>query len=280
MRTAEERDEIFGLIIRSVQENAKRPIELSPSTNVTLDDNEIFLMLCELIAYSGQVRSEVIYKRIIETEILKRALNFGDYGSVAKINPEEFLNRYWREIRVIRFRWKAKNMIAAAKVMQKIVKEHGSFSGFLNEFDLPKRLETESDIDKFWQRTDQILEAIKEYEMPSFKNVTSLMHLLDNLGYPCLKPDSTVMKILYNVGLIEKGRGERILRQAVRTIQEYCVGKDITPKVMDRYLLIFGGQSDWKDYIEEPFCNSSKGCDKLYCLIRKYNYCVIAKGSS
>ena len=120
-------------------------------------------------------------------------------------------------------------------------------------------------------------EAFKAYGMPGLKNYRTLMHFLENMGYPCLKPDRIVMRVMHNVGLVEKETGKKNLRQAVRTIQEYCVGKDITPKMMDRFLLIFGGQSDFKESMKRTFCYSSEKCDIADCEIRRQGYCVIAK---
>ena len=116
-------------------------------------------------------------------------------------------------------------------------------------------------------------EAFKAYGMPGLKNTTTLMHFLENMEYPCLKPDRIVMRVMHNVGLVEKETGERHLRQAVRTIQEYCVGKDITPKMMDRFLLMFGGQSDFEGLMDRTFCYSSERCDITDCEIRRQGYC-------
>jgi len=54
-------------------------------------------------------------------------------------------------------------------------------------------------------------EAFKAYGMPGLKNTTTLMLFLDNMGYPCLKPDRIVMRVMHNVGLVEKETGKKHL---------------------------------------------------------------------
>ena len=279
MRTVEERDRILGLIIKSVEENAKTPPDLAkPISKSYQDDKEIFLKICELIAYQG-ANAKVVTNKVIKEGLLEKALANGDFNEVAKRTPENFKKQFWKEIKAIRFHSKLENMIGVARAMQKIVQEHGSFHNFVKKFNLPKELKSTSDVDKFWHwdGVDKVREGFESYGMPGLKNYRTLMHFLENMGYPCLKPDRIIMRVMHNVGLVEKETGKKNLRQAVRTIQEYCVGKDITPKMMDRFLLIFGGQSDFKESMKRTFCYSSEKCDIADCEIRRQGYCVIAK---
>ncbi|MBC7363647.1 MAG: DNA-3-methyladenine glycosylase I [Candidatus Aminicenantes bacterium] len=278
MRTVEERDRILALIIKSVEENAKTQPDLAtPTSKIYQDDKEIFLKICELIAYQG-VRASVVTE-IIKKGLLEKALANGDFNEVAEWTPEKFEKYFWEEIKDIRFPAKLEKMIGVARAMQKIVQEHGSFHNFLKNFNLPEELKSISDVDKFWHwdGVEKVREGFESYGMPGLKNYRTLMHFLENMGYPCLKPDRIVMRVMHNVGLVEKETGKKHLRQAVRTIQEYCVGKDITPKIMDRFLLMFGGQSDFKDSMNRTFCYSSDKCDITDCEIRRQGYCVIAR---
>lgn len=275
MRTGRERDKIFDLIVKTVNEKAEKPIKIREKKIIRLDDNQIFILLCYLIAYSQRANSKRVKKEVIKSGTLKKALANGNYLIIAKRNKRDFIEKYWASLKAIRFKKKLGQMIEVAKSLKKIKKKHGSFMNFLESFGLPKKIKTQAVVDNFWEAAKQIHDALNGFRMPAFRNITSLMHLLRDLGYPCLKPDSTVMRIMFNVGLVEKRKGKTDLIKVVRTVQQYCLSRNITPSIMDQYLLMFGGQSVAREEKGDTFCKPSKECNTSDCPIRKHHLCVI-----
>ena len=94
--------------------------------------------------------------------------------------------------------------------------------------------------------------------MPYYKNITTLLHLLLHLGFPCLKPDLIVMTVAAKIGIVAERKnhntyGFKERKLAVKTIQQYCLNRNIKPAVMDLYILIYGGQKDALRYVNRGF---------------------------
>jgi hypothetical protein len=71
------------------------------------------------------------------------------------------------------------------------------------------------------------------------------------MRYDCIKPDSAVMKVSKNLGIVNKESGDINFTKTVRTIQEYSIERNLRPAVLDLYFLIEGRQTDANKYEEE-----------------------------
>ena len=57
------------------------------------------------------------------------------------------------------------------------------------KYNVPKELHDENDINNFWKQFDIVLTEFQRLDMPYYKNITTLLHLLLHLGLRCVKPD-------------------------------------------------------------------------------------------
>lgn len=82
--------------------------------------------------------------------------------------------------------------------------------------------------------------------MPFMGNITTLLHMLLEMGYDCIKPDRILLKFANEVGISNKKR-------FVRVLQEYSLYKNIKPSIVDLYLLIYGGQLSAKHFVKPEY---------------------------
>jgi len=211
------------------------------SVNVHLNDNQILKIFIELVFYSQGANSALVDKLIKDERL---TLAFCDYNVnlIAQIKPEEFIDTYWYFVKVIRFKKKIAAIVNCAKCLVEINENHGSFNKLLNICNLPTKIESENDIDRFWRGFNSLQTLLRKIDMPFFKSTTSLLHLLLHLGYDCIKPDRIVMNVSQEIGIVPKSTGNKNLIDVVRYIQRYSIIKGIRPSIIDFYLLIDGGQ--------------------------------------
>jgi hypothetical protein len=76
-----------------------------------------------------------------------------------------------------------------------------------------------------------------------------------DLGYPCVKPDSVVMNVSKKLGLVPSDKGDPNLIEAVESIQQYCIVKNMKPSIIDLYFLIYGGQDGVRNLVLPRFYN-------------------------
>ena len=60
---------------------------------------------------------------------------------------------------------------------------------------IPKTASSEVDISEFWTEFYRAKSELKNFGMPFFQKMPSLLHLLEDNSYFYLKPDSVVMKV-------------------------------------------------------------------------------------
>ena len=111
----------------------------------------------------------------------------------------------------------------------------------------------ESDIVQFWTCFNQLLKILKSNKVPFFQSTTSLLHLLLDLGYDCVKPDLVVMKVAKKLNIVDSVAGDINFRKTVRFIQEYSIDRKIRPSVVDFYFLIDEGQMGAKKFVNQEF---------------------------
>ena len=95
--------------------------------------------------------------------------------------------------------------------------------------------------------------VIEINKIPFFQSTTSLLHLLLDLGYDCVKPDLLVMKVAKKLNIVDSVVGNKNFRKTVRLIQEYAIDRKIRPSVVDFYFLIDEGQMGARKFVKPEF---------------------------
>jgi 3-methyladenine DNA glycosylase Tag len=228
--------------------------------------------MCVAIAFSQGARSALVGE-LIESDVFRAAFAEFDPAELRKRSATKIVRAHWRELSVIRFREKITRIVRCAQVLHSIETEHGSFDGFLKSFGIPQRIHSLADIGVFWSCFDSLQAVMKRRRMPFFRSTTSLLQLLLQLDYDCIKPDLIVMRLALRIGLVPRETGDRNLRRATRAVQEYTVHKGIRANAMDWYLLAFGGQSGAKRHLNQSFCPSRGACNNMHCAVGRDRQC-------
>ena len=220
---------------------------------VETEKNNLLRVMTSLIAYSNNAPSDTVGE-MIESGVLEKVFHKFVIDIVSYLDAENIIDCNWHNIRSIRFKKKVNAIIDCARHLQKIGKDKSSIESLYKSFNLPKEINNESDIIKFWDQFDIILANYKRLGMPYFKNDTTLLHLLLHLGFPCVKPDLIVMKVAAALGIVADKENYNTYspsekKSVVTTIQRYCFQRDIKPAVLDFYFLIYGGQKYYLNYV-------------------------------
>ncbi len=243
---------VTPLFSQEIQSRTNRYAE-----TVARENNNLLRVMASLIAYSNNAPSDAV-AAILESGVFERVFFHFDIRTVARMNPDWIIENNWGAIRDIRFKKKVGAIITCAKLLASNRNSNISIETFFDNYNLPKELATEDDINRFWQQYDYLLAGFIVMDMPYFKNDTALLHLLLYLGFPCIKPDLIVMKVAAAIGLIDSRKDYTLCslkerKSVVRTVQEYCCSRKIKPEVMDLYLLIFGGQNYARRYVSDGY---------------------------
>jgi hypothetical protein len=229
-----------------------------------LKDEEILRRLVVLIAYSNNANAERV-ERLVERGVFDHIFQNYSIGNAARLSPESLIRDHWPEVKDIRFKYKIAAMVSCSAPLLSIGERHGSFMRYLRSVGLPSTLQSDSDIQSFWEGFNQIRSHFLELHFPYFRNFTSLCHLLMDLGFDCAKPDIAVMKAAVDLGIVrpppkqrknpEKNGAhpEKSLRKAVETIQTYALCRSMRPPVIDLYFLIHGQQSGVIGLVERAY---------------------------
>ena len=230
-------------------------VELNKRKNKTFslfsNENEILKKLSHLIAYSQNANSEIVEQVLKSGNFDAAFLNF-KIDEVVKLNPCDIAEEHWNSIQGIRQQAKLFHIVSLARKIKNI----GSFTEILNDNQIPKTIVNESDIVQFWTGFDQLLKILKTNKIPFFQSTTSLLHLLLDLGYDCVKPDLVVMKVAKKLNIVDIVIGDKNFRKTVRFIQEYAIDRKIRPSVVDFYFLIDEGQMGARKFVTENFYQS------------------------
>lgn len=252
----------IDLIIRRINSSKKEPefskeieARLQRSPKIVNNDKRVLKEFSILIAYSQNAKSNLV-SDMLERNIWEDIFNKFEVDEVEKMNAKVVEDKYWNKIKVIRFRQKIRSIIGCAKSLRMIKNKYGSFSSLLIRADIPIRLYSEEDIERFWAGFNFLKKEFKESNMPFFRQPTSLLHFLLHLGYDCVKPDIIVMKVAKEFGIVPSEKGTKNLLSVVRFIQTYCVKKGtkrIRPSTVDLYFMIYGGQSWARQFVNDSF---------------------------
>jgi len=226
-------------------------------TTVTREGNNLLRVMAKLIAYSNNAPSDKV-TQLIETDHFERAFHRFDLAAVASDNPERIVESHWPTIKAIRFQKKVGYIVECARLLLKLGKDKATIESLYQQHNIPVQLANSGDIDCFWQKFDTILSRYEREGMPYFKNMTTLLHLLLHVGFPCVKPDLVVMRTAAQIGLVQGRENHNAYRPverklAVKTIQEYCLSRSVHPAIIDLYLLVHGRQRDSIRYVSQDF---------------------------
>ena len=219
----------------------------------TLSNNEIIKIFIELIAFSQNANSKKV-SEIIKKPIFKKAFADYDIDKIAKMNPCDIADEYWKDISGIRQQAKIFHIVTLARKINKI----GSFDKLLLDTKIPKSIITNDDIEEFWFGFKKLKKVMNEHKIPFFRSTTSLLHFLLEMGYDCAKPDLVVMRVAKKLDIVESEKGEKNLVKAIRTIQEYSIDSGIRPSVIDFYFLIDEGQKEATKFVKDEFYKKEK----------------------
>lgn len=208
----------------------------------TLTENQILETFTKLIAYSQNANSDLVEK-IIKSEIFNEVFSNFDIVKVSQMNPCDLADKYWSKISGIRQQAKLFHIVSLARKIKRI----GSFSIILTETEIPKQINSEEDIDKFWNGFEKLRKSFITNKIPFFRSTTSLLHFLLETGYDCIKPDLVVMKVSKKLGIVDTDKGEKNLIKTAKTIQQYSIRTKIRPPIVDLYFLIQEGQLGQKN---------------------------------
>lgn len=240
------------------EEIAKRN-KRDPAT--ILSDSDVLRRMARVIAFAGARATAV--EEMLDTGIFEDIFHNFEIDKVAQMDSMA-VNQHWvnskvnnikeKNIQVIRFRKKLTAIIDCGKSLSSIKSKYGSFMNFLKECDFPSSLDSEADIEKFWQGFNRIRTKLKKEDVPYIRQFTSLSHFLIMSGYDCIKSDVIVMKVAKQLGIIDSDKEtEKNKLKVVRFIQRYSVNRNIRPSIVDFYLLIYGRQSWAIKFVNSSF---------------------------
>ena len=93
-------------------------------------------------------------------------------------------------------------------------------------------------------------EKLLEIEVPFISSTTTLLHLLLELGYNCVKPDRVIMKVSKEIGIVNSEKGEKNLKLATKSLQYYSIITGISSQIIDLYFLVYGKQTGAIKFID------------------------------
>jgi 3-methyladenine DNA glycosylase Tag len=82
--------------------------------------------------------------------VFARAFCNFNIARLAKQDPPRLLKKYWPYLSHMRFRGKVGSMVKCAQILEDIRREHGSFARLLKHHQIPQRIRTEKEFNRFW----------------------------------------------------------------------------------------------------------------------------------
>lgn len=215
-----------------------------------LSDDELLRVYAILLAFSQGANSEFVRDRLVLTGDFDKIFQNFSVDKVAKMDAEELKSKHWaKPLTYIRMKSKVDRIIDFARK----IKEHGSLSKIFTNSQIPKTIQSNSDIATFWKAFDELKALMKEREISYLQSTTTLLHYLLDTGYDCIKPDSAVMGVAERIGIVDNKAGDRNLRKTVNTLLEYSVARKLRPSEVDLYFLIAKPQEGAKKYVHKEF---------------------------
>ena len=198
----------------------------------TLSDAEYFKWLVLIVFYSGFRAETVTDKRPVIIE------HFPDYRRVAKYGDAD-RRRILSDDRMIRHEGKIDACIRNAREFAGVISRNGSFQSWLDSFDA-------ADGGPNLERLVKALGTTFNWFKPTTAN-----HFLTHLGYPTIKPDSVVRRILWRLGLLNDEDDEAGAINVGRAIA-HAVGVPVP--YVDYVIVCYGQESHHSVGLERGIC--------------------------
>lgn len=237
------------------------------------NDHEMMRLFCVAISYSQGARSSQVAS-LVNSTVFRAAFSGFDSKRLAASDPERILRDHWNELSDLRFRGKIRRIVRCAQVLNDITNRHGKFSDYLLGFNIPQRIRTEADIDRFWLGFDALQGDLRARGMPFFRSTTSLLQILLDLDFDSIKPDLIVMRLVRRIRITPRETGDRTLRHAVRALQTFSVRQHGRAAALDLAMLAFGGQSQASKLLSTRFCPPKDPCVNSACLLWANRLCT------
>lgn len=203
-----------------------------------LSDENYFHIMVKVVFYSG-FRAETVKAK--EGVILK---HFPDLNTTASYGEQDIEN-ILGDPSMIRNRRKLNACVDNARLMQKLIKQHGSFRDYLYSFGALEALE------------DVLL--LKETLEASFAFLggITVYHFMTDAGLPVLKPDRVLTRIFQRLGLIED---EQQLLKTVLQGQKFAASTGLPIRYIDIVFVLYGQASATAYGISEGVCLTVPRC--------------------
>lgn len=204
-----------------------------------LTDDLCYDLLVQVVFYSGMRAATVTKKMPAIRE------SFADYRRVAEYSPAE-VDRLLANDKVLRHRRKIEACVQNAKVMQEIVKRHGSFASYMASFDPNASFEN--------------LVLLKEELEARFAYLggITVYHFLTDLALPVLKPDRVISRIFRRLGLVE------LERQHLKTVihgRKFAEATGLPIRYIDIVLVAYGQVRSIEFGIDRGICLDEPRCN-------------------
>ena len=242
------------------------------------DDTTLMKHLGVAIAHSQGSRSVDIAK-LVKTKTFSLAFCCFSIPELAKKHPEEIIREHWKKLGRMRFRGKIRAIVKCADVLQSIKNDYGSFAKLLRHHKIPRRINTNTEFELFWEGFETLKKEMNSRQMPFFRSTTSLLQLLLDLDYDSVKPDLIIMRLARRLSLTDKETGDKNMKNVVQLIQQYCLKRPSRPSAVDLMMLSYGGQTSASELLSEKFCPPNDPCKNSLCSLGKEGLCSSYVGS-
>lgn len=210
-------------------------------------DDEFFWKLTMIVFYSG-FRAATVTERL---GAIKR--HFPNWRTVAGYGAED-VRRILDDPGMIRNKRKVAAVVENAVVFAGLIREHGSFQGYIDSFRPNESFE-------------QLLVLKRDLEtrLSYFGGVTAY-HFLTDIGLPVLKPDRVLCRIFHRLGLIsDEADIQETVRQGRRFAEE--TGQPI--RYIDIVFVAYGQVQSQEFGIDKGICLKNPRCHECglttYC---------------
>jgi len=252
--------ETLDTLIERIRRHAREPefsIEVKRrqgEPDFSRSDAALLERMIELVAFSQAARSDVV-NRLIQEGRFKAAFGSFEPSHVSQLDQEAIKATHWHRVKGMRQRKKLDQMVNCGRSLVQIAEKHGSFMNYLKKFEFSTRLTNDGEIDAFWHAFDRLWADFRTMKVPLFAGFTSLCHLISDCGFDCAKPDSRVIDVAVNLGIVSEKNtySDTERRDVVRRMQEYSAARHLRTSLVDFYFLIIGRQTDAVKYVSPSF---------------------------
>jgi TPR repeat protein/3-methyladenine DNA glycosylase Tag len=220
-------DAVEGALIRAGNESGigdmrQQLDEYKVVAERRLEDADYYRLIIETTFYSGFTAATVDAKLDVIREWLP------DYATVACYKSEH-VQMMMADTRMIRNESKLWACIENARTFQGVLKEHGSFRGYVDSFT------PEVSFKNLMMLRDDVMRRF------AYLKGTNSLYFLMEIGMPVLKPDRVVTRIFYRLGLIEdEAIDEARLLRAVEIGQRFVEATGHPIRYIDIVFVFYG----------------------------------------